>query len=316
MFLCSLLSRPCLLLHLLGACTTIYHAVAVGDPSGQPEQEPPTRNIPSLNSNRTIWPADAPAPITVAASDLTLPNPSNLTGPLPECNGRLYGRNLRRTSCMQVYHAMASERFPVSFGERGTGVYDGPLPFRYLSHDGLCAIDLAHVSGIMSDVIAPIDLKVAARLLISICVSQTPNEGGILTGLGQNKALAMRIMPYRPTVKCGPDGSGPPWVSCRDIVDVMPANDKAQVFGPKEDKRTTVPLPWKYTTTRQRCGVIVDGTEPGRTIDTGNWYKIWAAANAVEFMCTQLGKDGNATSLGELHHLYMTRPSNDYCDLG
>ncbi|KAL8856138.1 MAG: hypothetical protein Q9178_007263 [Gyalolechia marmorata] len=85
----------------------------------------------------------------------------------------------------------------------------------------------------------------------------------------------------------------------------MPANNKAQVFGPKEDRRTTVPLPWKYTTARQRCGVFVDGTEPGKTVDTGNWYKIWAAANAVEFMCTQLGKDGNATSLGDNKELMV-----------
>ncbi|KAL8752725.1 MAG: hypothetical protein Q9199_005541 [Rusavskia elegans] len=202
---------------------------------------------------------------------------------------------------MDDFMVAISDSPPVckSFGERNTGHYDAPLPFRYLSHDGLCAIDLAHATGVMSDTIAPVDLKVAVRLLISICVAQAPNQGGLLTGLGQNKALALRIMPYRPTVTCGPDDSGPPWLSCRDIVDKMPANNKKQVFGPRGDVRTTVALPWRYTTTRQRCGVIVDGTEPGKTTDTGDWYKIWAAANAVEFMCTQLGRNGTATSLGE-----------------
>ncbi|KAL8846470.1 MAG: hypothetical protein Q9221_008436 [Calogaya cf. arnoldii] len=200
---------------------------------------------------------------------------------------------------------MSSYTTPQSFGERNTGYYDAPLPFRYQSHDGLCAIDLSHAAGVLSDVIAPVDLKVAARLLISVCVAQAPNEGGLLTGLGQNKALALRIVPYRPTVTCGPEDSGPPWLSCRDIVDRMPANNKKQVFGPKGDARTTVPLPWKYTTTRQRCGVFVDGTEPGRTTDTGDWYKIWAAANAVEFMCTQLGKNGTATSLGDNKRLHV-----------
>ncbi|KAL8790930.1 MAG: hypothetical protein Q9213_000355 [Squamulea squamosa] len=195
---------------------------------------------------------------------------------------------------------MASFTTPVSFGERGTpGPYSAPLPYRYLSHDGLCAVDVAHTAGVLSDTIAPVDLKIATRLIIQICIQQSPNEGGLITGLGQNKALALRVVPYRPTVKCGPDGSGPPWLSCRDIVDKMPANNKRQVFGPKGDARATVPLPWSYMTARQRCGVIVDGKEPGRTFDTGDWYKIWAAANAVEFMCTQLGRNGSATSLGD-----------------
>ncbi|KAL9634018.1 MAG: hypothetical protein Q9204_003169 [Flavoplaca sp. TL-2023a] len=79
----------------------------------------------------------------------------------------------------------------------------------------------------------------------------------------------------------------------------MPANNKKQVFGPRGDTRTTVPLPWRYTTTRQRCGVFVDGDEPGRTTDAGDWYKIWVATNAVEFMCTQLGRNGTAVSLGD-----------------
>ncbi|KAL8838495.1 MAG: hypothetical protein Q9176_005047 [Flavoplaca citrina] len=200
---------------------------------------------------------------------------------------------------------MSAYSIPQTFGERGTGQYDAPLPFRYASHDGLCALDLAHTSGVLSDSIAPVDLKVAARLLISVCVGQAPSQGGLLTGLGQNKALALRLMPYRPTVTCGPDGSGPPWRSCRDIVDLMPANNKKQVFGPRGDTRTTVPLPWRYTTTRHRCGVIVDGDEPGRITDTGDWYKIWVATNAVEFMCTQLGRNGTAVSLGDNKRLHV-----------
>ena len=296
----ALLPPSCLRWHLLLACMTVCHALAIRGPDTSPATELQVHHGPSVNSSPTIWPVDSPAPLSVPVPDLGSSKTSNLTASLPACNGRLYGRNLRLSSCMQLYHAMSSYTVPQTFGERSTGYYDAPLPFRYLSHDGLCALDLAHAAGVMSDTIAPVDLKVAARLLISVCVAQAPNEGGLLTGLGQNKALALRLVPYRPTVICGPDNSGPPWLSCRDIVDRMPANNKKQIFGPKEDARTTVVLPWKYTTTRQRCGLFVDGTEPGRTTDTSDWYKIWAAANAVDFMCTQLGRNGSATRLGEL----------------
>ena len=33
--------------------------------------------------------------------------------------------------------------------------------------------------------------------------------------------------------------------------------------------------------------------------DSSSWYPIWAAANAVDYMCAQLGKKGVALGLGE-----------------
>ncbi|KAL8998625.1 MAG: hypothetical protein Q9169_002376 [Polycauliona sp. 2 TL-2023] len=284
---------------------TICHALTVGRPENSLVLGSQTAQDPPINSNLTVWPLDSPAPTSVPTSDLSALHALNLTSGLPQCNGRLYGRNLRLGSCMQLYHAMSSYTTPQTFGERGTGFYSAPLPFRYQSHDGLCAIDLAHTAGVLSDTVAPVDLKVAARLLISVCVGQAPNEGGLITGLGEKKALALRIVPYRPTVTCGPDNSGPPWLSCRDIVDTMPANNKRQIFGAKGVPGTTVELPWQFTTTRRRCGVYVNGVLPGRTSDTSDWYKIWAAANAVEFMCTQLGKNGTANRLGDNKSLFV-----------
>ena len=300
MFAGCLLSAFFLFFHLLLPWIKHCHAIAI-NPNPVLDAKLRTAAGPSSNDSSVIWPADSSSPIALSNRNISNLNSIDVSGSLPQCDGRLYGRNLRLNSCLQLWHAMGAYQIPQTFGERGTGQYDAPLPFRYASHDGLCALDLGHASGVLSDSIAPVDLKVAARLLISVCVAQAPSQGGLITGLGQNKALALRLMPYRPTVTCGPDGSGPPWRSCRDIVDNMPANNEKQVFGPREDTRTTVPLPWRYTTTRQRCGVIVDGDEPGRTTDAGDWYKIWVATNAVEFMCTQLGRNGTAVSLGELN---------------
>lgn len=189
---------------------------------------------------------------------------------------------------------------PKTFGQRGTGfTYDAPLPFRYLSHDGLCAIDVSHVAGMSFDTIAPSDLKEAAKSLVAICVSGQPNIGGIATGLGVNKGLILRIVPYRPSVHCGPKDTGPPWVSCRHIIDRIPATNQPQVFGPVDWDNTTVPIPWAKTSTAKRCAMLVKTIAPGEVSDSSDWYKIWAAANAVDYMCTQLDKSGLALGLGE-----------------
>ena len=45
--------------------------------------------------------------------------------------------------------------------------------------------------------------------------------------------------------------------------------------------------------------MIVDGIAPGPVSESADWYKIWAAANAVDYMCTQLGKSGLALGLGK-----------------
>ncbi|KAI4229833.1 MAG: hypothetical protein L6R40_008043 [Gallowayella cf. fulva] len=200
---------------------------------------------------------------------------------------------------------MSASTIPVRFRERGTNDLVSPLPFRYLSHDGLCAIDVAHAAGIFTDEIAPVDLKIAARIIISTCVIATKrgelNTGGLLAGLGQNKALAVRVISARPNTTCGPDNSGPPWESCRDVIDQMRANNERQVFGPYDDPRTTVPLPWRYTTGHHRCKITVDMVDhaPPGSLTTTDWYKVWAAANEVDFMCAQLGRNGTAGIVGE-----------------
>lgn len=256
--------------------------------------------IPSTPSANIYWPLESPAPITLPSFNTTTPEQSVLTAGQISCNGQQYGRNLNLKSCQQVYHAMSALPKPKTFGQRGTGfTYDAPLPFRYLSHDGLCAVDVSHVAGMDFDTIAPNDLKEAARSLVAICVSGQPNIGGMVTGLGVNKGLILRITPYRPSVLCGPQDSGAPWVSCRHIIDRIPATNQPQVFGPNGWDNTTVPIPWAKTSAARRCVMLVNAIVPGQVSDSGDWYKLWAAANAIDYMCEQLGKNGIALGLGE-----------------
>ena len=284
---------------------SLYAGVAAASAIfGQRSADLPSSNdlltAPSASAAPDIfWPTESPAPLTIfPGPGLTRSNSSTLTASLPKCDGRLYGRNLNLASCLQVHQVMSSYTVEVKFGERGTGHYDANLPFRYLSHDGLCAVDLSHASGIASDTITPKELKDAVNNIILVCVLGSPNTGGLVTGLGSHKGLAVRVIPYRPSVTCGPPDTGPPWTTCRDILDNMPTSGNPQVFGPKNDPSTTVALPWSYTTGSRRCGIYVDGTGPGGVSDRSDWYKIWAAANAVDFMCCQLKKRGVATGLG------------------
>lgn len=309
MFAVLSLTRPCLLACLVSTSVSKAYAAVIASADARLDSKLKTSDISLSNSSVTIvsastppsinWPLDDPAPVPVPGSDATVLNTSTLAAPQLSCNGSLYRRDINLASCVEAYHKITSYTSPRSFGERGTGDYDAPLPYRYLSRDGLCAIDIAHASGIESDVIAPIDLKQAAEIIIRVCVSGKPSEGGLLTGLGMNKGLSMRVVPYIPNVSCGPDASGPPWISCREVLDTMPANNKRQVFGPKIDEKTTVALPWSYTTMYRRCGIILDGVVPERVSDTGDWYKIWAAANALDFMCSQRGRNGVARGLGK-----------------
>lgn len=254
------------------------------------------KKLPSIH-----WPLDSPTPITFPNADSSHP----VNAPFPTCNGRLYGRNLNLASCLNALYLMSSDDEPLTFGDRTIGRFDGPLPYRYLSRDGRCAIDFAHAAGVDFDTATPQTLREAARLVIQICVSIDPNQGGLITGLGQNKGLAVRVVPYRPTVTCGPSGSGPPWVTCRDILDFMDADNKPQVFGPRGEEQTTVAIPYAYTSERQRCGITVDTTEAGHLSDKGTWYKIWAAATAIDFICCQLGRRGVAVSQGDNKRLFV-----------
>lgn len=256
--------------------------------------------LSSPSSTDLYWPLDSPALLPNPNYDPRPSNTSSLSDLPISCDGRLYGRKFNLASCLQINHAMSSDTRPRTFGKRSSSDrWDANLPFRYLSRDGSCAIDVGIGAGETFDTVSPLDLKEAASRLIRICVAVEPSEGGLYTGLGVNKALSLRIVRYRPNVFCGPEGSGPPWVTCRHIIDQMSADSQKQIFGPRQFENTTVPVPWRWTTIKRRCALTIDATEPGLVSDSGDWYKMWFAANAVDYMCAQLGKRGVALGLGE-----------------
>ena len=310
MFAASLWRRSIILIELVFTIIQLAIAAVAANANALPSLQLPDQNtssvgrdfdlVPSPPSTKLYWPLDSPGVLSNPNYDLPPSNTSNLSALPISCDGKLYGRNFRLASCLQINIAMSSDVHPKTFGKRGTGdEWDAPLPFRYLSNDGLCAIDVGIRAGETFDTISPMELKEAASWLIRICVSIDPSEGGLYSYLGVNKALSLRIVRYRPNVLCGPEGSGPPWMTCRRIIDQMSADSQKQIFGSRQFANTTVIVPWRYTTVKRRCAMTIDGTAPGLVSDTADWYKIWFAANAVDYMCAQVGRKGVAMGLGE-----------------
>lgn len=141
------------------------------------------------------------------------------------------------------------------------------------------------------------------RALIDICVLTPPNEGGTVSNLGVNGGLSVRVTPYRPIVSCGKPGTAPPPLACREVLDYLPTSGEEQRFGPGTDPQVTFPVPKRYTASALGCGFTVDTVAAG-LVDQGDWYKLWAAAVAVEIMCIEAeGKNGASYGLGELFFL-------------
>jgi hypothetical protein len=194
---------------------------------------------------------------------------------------------------------MSRETSIFSFGERHQGNWDAVLPFRWLSSDGLCAIDLGHRKGVLGDWIKPVELRPIVRVLLDVCVRGSPNEGGLANNVGEKGDLLLRVVKYRPTVTCVATVPGLWWETCRNVVDSMSIDGRKVVFGPRGDPDTVVALPWKATTQETKCGVGIEGAAGGDVKDTADWYGLWMAANAVDYMCIQKGRQGFAFDLGE-----------------
>lgn len=143
------------------------------------------------------------------------------------------------------------------------------------------------------------ELRPIVRVLLDVCVRGNPNEGGLANNVGEKGDLLLRVVRYRPTVTCGATVPGLWWETCRNVVDSMSIDGSKVVFGPRGDPDTVVVLPWKATTRETKCGVEIEGAGGGDVKDTADWYGLWMAANAVDYMCIQKRRQGFAFDLGE-----------------
>ena len=230
---------------------------------------------PGFFDSENVWAGNAPA--TNLSSPPTATSSPSLPPEAPKfsCNGKAYGRNLNYASCIEAWSKFPSGSTLDSFGERGQGSWGANLPLRILSSNGLCAFDIGHKKGVIFDSISRDSLKDNARVLLDICVKGEPNVGGIVTNLGHNGNLILRVVPYRPSVRCAPLGEWNPGpTDCRFLLDEMATDGTERVFGSKDDPdpAITVKMPVGYR--MRRCEAFIDALVPGSGVDTSDWYKI------------------------------------------
>ncbi|KAM0802355.1 hypothetical protein BDR22DRAFT_887592 [Usnea florida] len=120
----------------------------------------------------------------------------NATSGEVKCRGQAYGYNLNRTSCDEVWNQIPTDSEDLSFGARTAGTFQRPLPYRYLSDDGFCAIDVDRMAHYDSDTATNHDISTAAKSVLDKCVFRDVTRkigyesvGGIQPGVGPYQAL-------------------------------------------------------------------------------------------------------------------------------
>ena len=122
---------------------------------------------------------------------------TNLTSVLPEisatteikvsCNGAQFGRGLVYERCLD---AISTFQSPVTgnatVGPRGQDQrYNFNLPWRWISDDGRCALDIVKSHEYAFAIVTVDELISAATTLVDTCVRDRGGKGGIVSGIGK-----------------------------------------------------------------------------------------------------------------------------------
>ncbi|CAF9934809.1 hypothetical protein IMSHALPRED_009842 [Imshaugia aleurites] len=218
-------------------------------------------------------------------------------------------------SCMDAYAQMPPGKYARSYGDRGNRQpYDFPLPLRYASGkwqlvedsesmaqtddvpgDGTCIIEVFPIVEGFSDLMKPLDLKMAVQKLIQDCVAGDNPKGGIAERMGQADRLSVFVARIEPnSVRCFYAAGSPPVTAlCPFGLNRMPVSDENQIFGQRGTPNIDVALPVRYADSLSECAidVVIDGP-PARA----NWYDIWGSAVMVVAMCARFGMSGSAST--------------------
>lgn len=111
----------------------------------------------------------------------------HLAAPRIQCDASTYGRGLNIASCQEVWELLPTSLTRRTIGQRTEGNFDIPLPFRVLSHDGLCAVDITHRKGLIYDISTGDELSQAALLVLDACVKGDMQQGGVAVGIGEQR---------------------------------------------------------------------------------------------------------------------------------
>ncbi|KAG6991082.1 hypothetical protein G7Y79_00057g090640 [Physcia stellaris] len=222
-----------------------------------------------------------------------------------QCSGGRFGVRLSRIRCDNAWEKIEQSIQPQLFAQRDTEEDIFSLPFRYLSDDGSCAIDLSLIDKEGVDVCNGLGIAHAARRLIDECIVDRtkggPNVGGVTSDFTPRGNLIVTLSHYTSTVECIPPAANPPTVeSCNDVLQAMPASTDVEVFT-KHAVERTVHVPWFLVDKKfgsNRCKLNVNLYRSGAIMETTTWFNIWTAGVAINEICIKRGMLGTAYSLG------------------
>lgn len=276
----------------------------VPDPN---EQAGTSASLPDLGElvmqNYTSFPYNSTGFIPTNSSNLLNLISSQTTSPSNAalvCNGQTYGFNVPLRSCMDAYRQIPDDATDLTFAPRHTVSCDIALPFRWISSDGRCIIDVLIKDSSPSANVSYSELRTAANLLSFHCVNRR-SQGGIVTGLGDGLHVDLIMASYVPDVYCE-DSPGPPTENCKTIGNSMPATSYEKLWGTAHDFHADITLPRTLLEPGRRCMAMIETLGP---TDVSSWYDIWQAVIALDGMCVRNGQVGTARRRGLGGNLFV-----------
>lgn len=166
---------------------------------------------------------------------------SNVTSEKLSCRSN-WGIELNWSSCNNAWEQIPRDSELHFYGLRAdiaAGAHlDMGLPIRYLSEDGLCAIDIRAQRGarlVTGDSATNIEVSEAAKTVLDDCV-QERGKGGSISGFSRREFLVIIITKYEPKAVCEPPPEEIPFVPfCEKVLQTMPARRQKDVFAFKKD---------------------------------------------------------------------------------
>ena len=167
----------------------------------------------------------------------------------PSCLTK-YGVGVQSASCMNAWQQIPRDSELRLYGLRADFAAGAPvdvgLPLRYLSDDGLCAIDIRSKSDNdpelkMADLAKNIEVSQAAKFVLDRCVREQ-RMGGSILDFSRRNLLVLVITSYEPKAVCDHASLEPPFEPfCRKVVQNMPARRTKDVFAFRADRQGSSP---------------------------------------------------------------------------
>lgn len=155
---------------------------------------------------------------------------------------KVHGENLKTDSCRNAWQKIPrtpnTQRFIPRKRSGEASSADVVLPIRYLSDDGICAIDLTLSKNSDSDMVTEDLISQKADAVLKQCVVRQ-RTGGIAVDFSRANDLKITVRSYEPSVDCEPR---PNWTpsedDCQAVLTKVPASRDRFLFGNGHSWRT------------------------------------------------------------------------------